>query len=135
MMSRSKAIAVLFYCSAILIGAAGGIAIDRKYVHGKVDQLRADPRMGSAEFFAYLGVTPAQKSSWDSVRTVARRADSVITASVRDQMKSLEPQRDSIRKATDASLRALLTPEQVKLWDEMRANDQARRQRMNDGRR
>ncbi len=135
MMSRSKTVAVLFYCSAVLIGAAAGIAIDRNFVHGKVDQIRLDPRMGSEEFFAYLGVTPAQRTSWDSVRMRARRADTVLTATVREQMKLLEPQRDSIRKATDASLRALLTPEQAKLWDELRAKDQARRQRMLDGRR
>ncbi len=134
-MSRSKTVAVLFYCSAVLIGAAAGIAIDRNFVHGKVDQIRLDPRMGSEEFFAYLGVTPAQRTSWDSVRMRARRADTVLTATVREQMKLLEPQRDSIRKATDASLRALLTPEQAKLWDELRAKDQARRQRMLDGRR
>lgn len=134
-MSRSKSVAILFYCSALLIGAAVGIAVDRNYIHGRVDEIRNDPRMGSEEFFTYLGVTPVQRTSWDSVRAVARRADSVLTSTVRDQMKLLEPQRDSIRKATDAGLHALLSPEQVKLWDELRAKDQARRQRMNDGRR
>lgn len=135
MISRSKTAAVLFYSSAVLIGAAIGIAVDRNFVHGRVDEIRNDPRAGREEFFAYLGVTPAQRASWDSIRAVARRADSVLTVSVRAQMKLLEPQLDSNRKATDASLRALLTTEQVKLWDERRAKDQAQRQRMNDGRR
>jgi hypothetical protein len=134
-MSRSKSVAILFYCSALLIGAAAGIAVDRNYIHRRVDEIRNDPRVGSQEFFAYLGVTPVQRSSWDSVRAVARRGDSILTLTVREQMKLLEPQRDSIRKATDAALHALLTPEQVKLWDELRAKDQARRQHMMDGRR
>jgi Spy/CpxP family protein refolding chaperone len=59
----------------------------------------------------------------------------VLTTGVREQMKLLEPQRDSIRKSADASIHALLTPEQVKLWDELQAKDQARRQRPSDGRR
>ena len=138
-MSRSKSVAILFYCSAVLIGAAAGIAIDRKYIHGRVDEMRNDPRKGREEFFAYLGVTPAQRTSWDSIRTVRMRADSTLTApmreQMREQMKLIEPQRDSIRNATDASVRALLTPEQLKLWDEWTKQQEERRQRSNDGKR
>jgi hypothetical protein len=136
MMTRSKTVAVLFYCSAMLIGAAAGIAIDRNYVHGKVDQMRADRRMSQEEFFAYLGVTPAQRTSWDSIRSARMRADSVLMAPLRDQMKLFEPQRDSMRRATDASIRALLSPEQLKLWDDLQAKQlEERRQRLNDGKR
>jgi hypothetical protein len=143
MMSRSKAVAVLFYCSAMLIGAAAGIAIDRNYVHGKVDEMRNDPRAQRDGFFTFVGFTDAQRASWDSVFDARRRADSILIAPIRAQERLLRPQRDSLREATKASLRALLTADQQKLLDEWQAKEQAarakeqeeRRQRSNDGRR
>jgi hypothetical protein len=139
MMSRSKTVAVLFYCSAMLIGAAAGIAVDRNYVHGKVDAMRDDPRMSRDEFFAFVGMSAAQRTSWDSVMESRRFADSILIAPVRAQERLLRPQRDSLRDATKASLRALLTTEQVKLLDEWQAKQakqmEERRQRSNDGRR
>jgi hypothetical protein len=135
-MIRSKTVAILFYCSAVLIGAAAGVAIDRNYVHGRVDAMRDDPRMSRDEFFTFVGMSDAQRSSWDSVFASRRNADSILIAPIRAQERMLRPQRDSLRDATKASLRALLTSEQVKLLDEWQAKQQdERRQRSSDGKR
>jgi hypothetical protein len=134
-MLRSKAGAILFYFSAVLIGAAAGIAVDRNYIHGRVEKMRDDPRMSRDEFFRSLALTEPQRKTWDSIRTARMRADSVLLVPAMEQMKLVQAQRDSLRNATNAATRALLTPEQLKLWDEQQAKDQARRQRPTDGRR
>jgi hypothetical protein len=123
-MSRSKTIAVLFYLGAVVIGAALGIAVDRTLVPARLDRMAQNRRALAERFFTDLRFTPAQRVAWDSIRTASWHRDSVLTAPI-------DPQRDSLRKATNAQLRALLTPEQVKLFDER----QARRQRPTDGRR
>ena len=125
-MSRSKAIAVLFYFGAMLIGAAAGIAADRAFLRVRIDRMTQDPRSMSERFFADLRFTPAQRAAADSIWAARRRADSILYS-------PLEPQRDSLRKATNASIRALLTPEQLQLFDERQA--QRQKQRPNDGRR
>jgi hypothetical protein len=124
-MSRSKALAIAFYLGAVIVGAAVGIVVDRSFVR--------DPMVTPVreQFFTDLGFTPAQRAAWDSIRLGAQRADSVLLAPVRALTVPLRPQRDSIMKARDVALRALLTPEQQKLWDERNA----RRQRSIDSRR
>lgn len=123
-MSRSKAIAVLFYLGAVVIGAALGIAADRTLVPAHLDRMAQNPRALRERFFTDLRFTPAQRTSWDSIRAAAWHQDSVLTAPI-------DPLRDSLRKATNAKLRALLSPDQLKLFDEQ----QVRRQRPSDGRR
>ena len=123
-MSRSKAIAVLFYLGAVVIGAALGIAVDRTLVPARLDRMAQNPRAMRERFFADLRFTTVQRTAWDSIRAASWHTDSLLMAPV-------DPQRDSLRKTTNATLRALLTPEQVKLFDER----QARRQRPSDGRR
>ena len=136
MITRSKTVAVLFYCSAVLIGAAAGITIDRNYVHGKVDAMRDNPRVSRDNFFTFVGMTDAQRTSWDSLFDARRRADSILIAPIRAQERLLKPQRDSLRDATKASLRALLNAEQLKLLDEWQTKQQQEhRPRSSDGRR
>ncbi|HKS05519.1 MAG TPA: hypothetical protein VJR92_04325 [Gemmatimonadaceae bacterium] len=127
-MPRSKALAVAVYLGAVVIGAAAGIAVDRMFVR---DPMNQNPMVMRNQFFTDLQFTPAQRTAWDSIRVAAQHADSVLHASIRAQLVPLRPQRDSIMKARDAALRALLTPEQQKMWDDRNA----RRQRSNDSRR
>lgn len=127
-MSRSKALAVAFYLGAVVIGAAAGIAADRMLVRDPMSQTPEEMR---GKFFQDLKFTEAQRTAWDSIRIAARRADSALMAPVVAQIAPFRPQRDSIVKARDAAQRALLTPEQQRLWDERIA----RRQRSNDSRR
>jgi hypothetical protein len=123
-MSRSKAIAVLFYLGALIVGAAVGIAVDRRLVQGHLETMAQDPRNMRERFFTDLRFTPEQRAAWDSIRGATQRADSVLLAPI-------AAKRDSLREATNASRRALLTKEQLKKLDEL----QARRPRPNDGRR
>jgi Spy/CpxP family protein refolding chaperone len=136
MMSKSKAIAMSVYLGAVLIGAAAGIAVDRNVWPSRLGASPPNPRSMRERLYADLQFTAAQRASADSLFDARRRADSVLTAPLDSQVRLLRPQRDSIRAATDARLRALLSPEQVKLWDDLQARQQEmRRQRPNDGRR
>lgn len=134
-MSRSKAIAVLFYLGAVVIGAALGIAVDRTLVPAHLDRMAQDRRGMRERFYADLRFTPAQRTAWESIGAASWHMDSVLMAPVRHMdsvlLAPIDPQRDSLRKTTIAKQRALLTPEQLKLLDER----QARRQRPGDGRR
>lgn len=139
-MTRSKLLAAAVYLGAILVGAAAGIAVDRKLVRDTmVPPTREEAR---ARFFADLRFTAEQRSAWDSISQHGRRADSVFRVSMRALQDSLlvpararldamRARQDSAWKARDAALRALLSPEQLKLLDERNA----RRQRSNDSRR
>jgi len=122
--SRSSTIAVLFYVGAMLVGAAVGIFVDRQLVQGRLERMSQDPRTVRQTFFTDLKFTSQQRTAWDSVWSARMRADSAL-------MAPIMPQRDSLRKATNERLRALLTPEQLKLYDER----QQHRPRPGDGRR
>jgi Spy/CpxP family protein refolding chaperone len=124
-MQRSKFIALMFYVGALLVGAAVGITADRTLVRDWLNQQSVDGRDNRERFFAELRLTPEQRIAWDSIQMQARRGDSVLTAPLRAQIAPLRPQLDSIARVRDAALRALLTPEQQRLFDER----QARRQR------
>jgi Spy/CpxP family protein refolding chaperone len=130
-MSRSKAIAVLFYLGAVVIGAAAGIAVDRKLVRDRLDDIATNQKSMQDRFFADLGLTPTQRAQWDSLGREARKADSVLTAPVWLAAAPLRPQLDSIRNARDAKRRALLTPEQQAFLDKRQQD----RGRINNGRR
>ncbi len=122
---------MLFYLGALIIGAALGIAVDRTLVPARLERMAQDPRAMRERFFTDLRFSQEQRTAWDSVRAASWHQDSVLMAPINVLMAPITPQRDSLRKATNAKLRALLTPEQLKLFDER----QARRQRPSDGRR
>jgi hypothetical protein len=136
-MTRSKLVAATVYLGAVVIGAAAGIAVDRKLVRDPmVPPTREEAR---ARFFADLRFTAEQRVAWDSISQGGRRADSLFRVSIRvlqdsllaparSRLDAMRARQDSTWKARDAALRALLTPEQLKLLD-------ARRQRSNDSRR
>ena len=130
-MSRSKAIAVLFYLGAVLIGAVGGVALDRSVVRDWLDKSSRDPSTQRQTFATKLGLTKVQELSADSIFGAARRADSVLMAPALAQMMPLRPVRDSIMKAARDRFRAQLNADQQRTYDQMRAG----RARPNDGRR
>ena len=126
-MQRSKLIAVAFYFGAVMIGAAAGIAVDRMVVRDWLDGRARDPRAMRERFAADLHLSAAQRTQFDSIMDGARRADSTLLAPV----WALRPQEDSIRTQRDARIRAILSPEQQKLYD----TRQPRRPRPNNSRR
>jgi hypothetical protein len=142
MMSRSRFLAASVYVGALLVGAAVGVAVDRKVVRDPMIERSMDPRAQRERFFADLGLSDSQRVAWDSIAIRARRADSVLMAPFRAQQDSvfapLRPKLDSLRaqrnalvKARDQEYRAVLTPEQLKVFDER----QARRQKQSSDRR
>jgi Spy/CpxP family protein refolding chaperone len=118
---RSKLIAVAFYFGAVMIGAAVGIAVDRMVVREWLDRRARDPRAMHDRFASYLHLTAEQRASFDSILSAARRTDSTLMAPARALVTTLKPQQDSIRTARDSKIRALLTADQQKLFDERQA--------------
>jgi len=112
-MQRSKLIAVLFYLGAVVIGAALGIAVDRKVVRDWMDRRAQDPGKMRQTFAQRLNLTPAQQAAADSIFGSARKADSVLREPIR--LKA-----DSVFKAARDEFRLRLTAEQQKAYDEMR---------------
>jgi len=65
-----------------------------------------------------LGLSQDQRVTLDSIFDGARRADSTLWAPIRLQ-------RDSLWVAARGHLRAMLTPEQQAIYDEMQARDRS----------
>lgn len=125
MMQRSKAVAVMFYLGAMLIGAVVGIAADRQLVDTRIQQAQQRDTARVRETFAQrLSLTPEQEAAADSIFGNARRAVSALMAPIR-------PIQDSITVAARAEFRTRLTPEQQVVYDQMTQ----RRGRNGDGRR
>lgn len=112
-MQRSKLIAVLFYLGAVVIGAALGIAVDRKVVRDWMDRRAQDQGKARQTFAQRLNLTPAQQAAADSIFGAARKADSVLMAPIAQQA-------DSVFKAARAEFRLRLTAEQQKAYEDMR---------------
>jgi hypothetical protein len=117
-MQRSKALAIAFYVGAIVIGGALGIAADRLVVAEWLDNRAQDVSASRDRLSAELGLSAAQRVTLDSIFDGARRADSTLMAPIR-------PQRDSLWVAARGHLRAMLTPEQQAIYDEMQARDRS----------
>jgi len=123
-MRGSKAVAVMFYLGAMLIGAVLGAAADRMFIGKRIERVQGDSRAQQQSFASKLGLTPAQEAAADSIFGDARRSASALMAPIR-------PHQDSIFVAARAQFRTRLTAEQQQVYDEMNA----RRGRNSDSRR
>jgi hypothetical protein len=117
-MQRSKALAVGFYVGALLIGGVLGVAIDRLLVREWLDSRSTDVRASRDRLATELRLSVPQRSALDSIYDGARRADSLLLAPIR-------PQRDSLWGSARGQLRAMLTPEQQAIYDDMQARDRS----------
>jgi Spy/CpxP family protein refolding chaperone len=117
-MQRSKALVVGFYIGALLIGGTVGVAADRLVVGEWLNGRSRDVSASRDRLATELKLTPDQRASLDSIFDGARRADSVLMAPIR-------PLRDSIWVEARGRLRAMLTPEQLAIYDDMQARDRA----------
>ncbi len=117
-MHRSKALAIAFYVGAVVIGGALGVAADRLVVGEWLDNRTRDVSASRDRLSAELRLTSDQRARLDSIFDGARRADSTLMAPIRSQ-------RDSLWGAARGHLRAMLTPEQQALYDEMQARDRS----------
>jgi Spy/CpxP family protein refolding chaperone len=117
-MHRSKALVVSFYVGALLVGGALGVAADRLVVGEWLDGRSRDVRASRDRLATELKLSEAQRASLDAIFDGTRRADSVLMAPIR-------PIRDSLWVEARSQLRAMLTPEQQVIYDEMQARDRA----------
>lgn len=117
-MQRSKALAIAFYVGAIVIGGALGIAADRLVVAEWLNDRARNVSASRDRLASELGLSTAQRVTLDSIFDGARRADSTLWAPIRLQ-------RDSLWVTARGHLRAMLTPEQQAIYDEMQARDRS----------
>jgi len=111
-MRRSKALALVFLGSTLIVGAAAGFTVDRVLAH-KVCERTAD----RDSFREYLGrkldLSPSQRAAVDSILDKRHRDWETVT-------DPLQPQLDSARARYDSARVAVLTPVRPQL-DSIRA--------------
>ncbi|MBM3908323.1 MAG: hypothetical protein FJ363_09660 [Gemmatimonadetes bacterium] len=118
-MTRTKGLALAFYLGAAVAGVAIGIAADRWLRPSPVTRM-SGPQM--REWFAgELKLDSAQRVAVDSILDARAHAESLLVAPIR-------PQLDSIRAEARGRISALLTPEQVRVYEQMQRDQKARTQ-------
>jgi hypothetical protein len=117
-MQRSKALVVGFYIGALLVGGTVGVAADRLVVGDWLEGRTRDVRATRDRLATDLRLSAEQRIALDSIFDGARRADSTLLAPIR-------PLRDSVWVEARGRLRAMLTPEQLAIYDDMQARERA----------
>ena len=99
-MQRSKQQALLFLLGAVLVGGALGFSADRMFTSDKPRNWSPRQRM-----YDDLGLTPAQRSTMDSLLDERNCQISAV-------MKPVRPHLDSIRKSAHEQVLQILSPDQ-----------------------
>lgn len=118
-MTRTKGLALAFYLGAVVAGVAIGFAADR-YLR-PAPATRVSGMQMRAWFARELKLDSAQRVAVDSILDARARAESLLVAPIR-------PQLDSIRAEARGRISALLTPEQVRVYEQMQRDQKARAQ-------
>ena len=116
-MTRTKSIALAFYCGAALAGAAIGVSVDRVV-------FREQPRWYDrhemrTRLFDALKLTQSQRDSATIIFDDRNRKDSILMAPIR-------PATDSVSAQLRQRLSQLLTPEQQSIYDQMQRGNAPR---------
>jgi len=124
-MEKSKGYAMMFLLGAFLAGGALGLTADRVMdtKHGR--ELRS-PRANRQRMAEELKLTPQQQASVDSLIEQRHRQIVTLYKPIRPQLDSLAVQSRVVSDSTHEQIKRLLTPEQARKFDEMRA--EARRE-------
>jgi len=124
-MEKSKGYAMMFLLGAFLAGGALGLTADRVMdtKHGR--ELRG-PRANRQRMAEELKLTPQQQASVDSLIEQRHRQIVTLYKPIRPQLDSLAVQSRVVSDSTHEQIKRLLTPEQARKFDEMRA--EARRE-------
>jgi apolipoprotein N-acyltransferase len=104
-MTRTKGLALAFYLAAAVAGVAIGVAADRMF--RPAIATRATVRMMRDRFANDLKLTAAQRAA--------------VVVPIR-------PQLDSVRADARGKISALLTPEQLRVYEQMQRDQKARTQ-------
>lgn len=119
-MERSKGYALMFLLGAFIAGGALGFTADRvidaRREHGR------GPRAYRQRMAEELKLTPQQQVSIDSLIEQKHRQIVALYKPVQPQLDSLARQARVVSDSTHAQIKRLLTEEQGRKLDEMRAN-------------
>lgn len=108
-MRRSKALALVFLGSTLIVGAAAGFTVDRVLAR-KVCESTED-RGSFREYLARkLDLTPSQRTSVDSILDKRHRDWQAVMDPFQPQLDSARAQLDSARARYDSTRAAVLTP-------------------------
>jgi Spy/CpxP family protein refolding chaperone len=120
-MQRNRAMAMLFLLGALLTGGALGFAGTRVFAADRPPVVQwGNQRSMRAYVAKRLDLSPDQQAQMDSILDERYRA-------MRAAMDPVRPRMDSIRLASRARMRALLSPAQQAAFDQLVAESEARR--------
>jgi Spy/CpxP family protein refolding chaperone len=118
-MSRPRTLAFVFLLGALLTGSALGFTTSRVLAAREPAVRVSDQRSLRDVLAQRLDLSPDQRAAIDSILDARREAMEAVMARVRPEM-------DSVRVASRAAMRRLLSPAQQAEFDRMVAESQAR---------
>lgn len=125
---REALLAAVLLVVTLLVGVAGGVALERFVLRERRPSMMArSPGMGAMprdpaelrlrytrQLASALELTPEQRRTADSLIRLQQQE-------ARAAMRALRPRLDSINARTEQEIRTLLTPEQRQRWEQFRA--------------
>jgi hypothetical protein len=108
-MRRSKALALVFLGSTLIVGAAAGFTVDRVLAR-RVCENTADRDPFREYLDRKLDLTPSQRVAVDSILDKRHRDWQAVTDPFQPRIDSAHAELDSARARFDATRAALLTP-------------------------
>jgi hypothetical protein len=119
-MTRTKGLAAAFYLTAVLVGAAIGVTVDRWLLRDSWTREMRDPRAMRGRIAEELAFDSTQRAGLDSLLdTRNRRMDSL--------MAPVRPGIDSVSREAREAFDRLLTPEQRTKYEQWRREREAGR--------
>lgn len=119
-MTRTKGLAAAFYLTAVLVGAAIGVTVDRWILRESWTREMRDPRAMRGRIAEALAFDSTQRAGLDSILdTRNRRMDSL--------MAPVRPGIDSVSREAREAFDRLLTPEQRTKYEQWRREREAGR--------
>jgi Spy/CpxP family protein refolding chaperone len=91
-----------------------------------VNDKKANREVG--QFFNFLGLTDEQRKQWQSIMDESKPEYDKLFAEQRKLMEPLQPKRDELREQTRSKIRAILTEEQRKQYDDFNERQRELRQ-------
>ena len=132
-MQQTKFAAALVIIGAFIAGGAVGVAADRALSPNNVGGGSGDSRTFWDRTATEWGLSPSQRAVVDSLMDVQRKKIFALYKPLHPTMDSLDAIARSISDSTQDQLRLILTPDQQKKLDALRAEmakrDSARRAR------
>ena len=120
-MQQTKLVAALVIIGVFIAGGAIGVAGDRALRPGVPAGGPIDSRAFWDRTAADWGLTPAQRTVVDSLMDAQRKKMSALYQPLRPTMDSVDALARNISDSTQDQLRRVLTPDQQKKLDAMRA--------------